>query len=243
LRPWGRDRQAAGGRTKRASGIKARALEESRLNRRASRPVPLSRNKRRHPDRLNPPLQRSQPKVCPNCGLQSQTASDRCPSCGKKYKQKKPGGCLRTIGIATLALVALIVAIAVFSRGDEDEPSGNGGETAQAEEPEQSNRATDDNEPHVGPRESVIVDTLEWRVVSARQAPSILSQFTRERADGVYVIANLRVHNGKDKSVTINTDIVTLEVGGAEYKYDSEGTTALQLGGEETFLLKDLGPD
>lgn len=27
-------------------------------------------------------------KVCPNCGTQAQTASDKCPNCNKKYKKK-----------------------------------------------------------------------------------------------------------------------------------------------------------
>ena len=38
-----------------------------------------------------------------------------------------------------------------------------------------------------------------------------------ETADGVFVIVGLRVQNGKDESVTINSDQVTLEVNGNEY--------------------------
>ena len=51
-------------------------------------------------------------KVCPHCAVQSQTASDKCPACGKKYKVKvkKRGGCLRIV----LGIIALVVVIAVI---------------------------------------------------------------------------------------------------------------------------------
>lgn len=203
-----------------------------------------------------PPEQQPEPpavptKVCPHCGVQSQTASDKCPSCGKKYGQppKRRGGCLKIVGGIILGFIILVIAISALSSSGDDSTSGGGDEggateagATQAEE--QSNRATDDNEPHVGPKGSVVVDTLTWQVLSAKKAARIGNEFTRENADGVYVIARLRVHNGKDESVTINSDIATLEVSGNEYKYDSDGTTALTLtGDQETFFLKDLGPD
>ena len=185
-------------------------------------------------------------KVCPNCGVQSQTTADKCPSCGKPYSQKKKGGCLKWGAISLLALVVLIAACsALVSGSSDDDNSGGGGDTDAAETEASSNKADDDNEPHVGPKGTVVVDTLTWQVLGARKAEELGSEFSSESADGVYVVAQLRVHNGKDESVTISSDIATLEVNGKEYKYDSDGTTALTLGGggEETFFLKDLGPD
>lgn len=44
--------------------------------------------------------------------------------------------------------------------------------------------------------------------------------------------------------MTINSDIAELEVAGSSYATDGDGTTAIQLGGdEEVFFLKDLGPN
>ena len=186
-------------------------------------------------------------KVCPHCGVQSQTASDKCPSCGKKYGKppKRKGGCLKIVGGSILALIVLIAAIAAFSGGgDDDKGKDNNGSAAGTPAKKQSNKATDDNEPHVGPKGSVIVDTLTWRVLSAKKAASVGNEFSNEKADGIYVITQLAVHNGKNESVTISSDAVELEVGDAQYKYDSEGTLGLELGGDdETFFLKDLGPD
>ena len=80
-------------------------------------------------------------KVCPHCGTQSQTTADRCPNCGKPYRQKK-GGCLKWIGLSLLALVLLIAgctALIVAGRDDN--------ETASPPPPAATDEAAGDQEP------------------------------------------------------------------------------------------------
>ena len=57
-------------------------------------------------------------KVCPHCAVQSQTASDKCPNCGKNYavKIKKRGGCLRIL-VGLLGLIVIIVIISAATKG------------------------------------------------------------------------------------------------------------------------------
>jgi Domain of unknown function (DUF4352) len=77
-----------------------------------------------------------------------------------------------------------------------------------------------------------------------RQAAELGNEFTSETPDGVYVVVKTRVRNGKDESVTINSDIAELEVAGNSCETDSDGTVAYQLSSdEEVFFLKDLGPN
>ncbi|HEY7706128.1 MAG TPA: DUF4352 domain-containing protein [Gaiellaceae bacterium] len=147
------------------------------------------------------------------------------------------------VGGVFISLAILGALIPADDTGD-----GAGGDSAEVSEPEAasppSNRADDDNEPHVGSDGSVIVDTLEWRVVSVRSGKAIGNEFTRETADGVFVVVALEVTNGKDESVTLSSDQVSYEVSGKKYETDSDGTVALSIqDDEETFLLKDLGPD
>ena len=89
----------------------------------------------------------------------------------------------------------------------------------------------------------MIVDTLTWQVPSAKKAKRLGDEYINETADGVFVVVNLRVTNGKDESVTLNSDQVTLEVDGKEYSTDSDGTTQLMFEDTESFFLEDLGPD
>jgi hypothetical protein len=62
-------------------------------------------------------------KVCPHCAVQSQTAADKCPSCGKSYKVKvkKRGGCLRFV-LGIIGLIVVIVVIAAATGGGKAKP-------------------------------------------------------------------------------------------------------------------------
>jgi hypothetical protein len=62
-------------------------------------------------------------KVCPHCAVQSQTAADKCPNCGKSYKVKvkKSGGCLR-IFLGLVGIIVVIAVIAAISGGGKSKP-------------------------------------------------------------------------------------------------------------------------
>lgn len=173
-------------------------------------------------------------KVCPNCGVQSQTASDKCPSCGKKYKQKKRGGCLRIIGIATLALVALIIAIAALSGGGDEDAKvkkGNGDESAQP-----SDKVTT----------AAVGDTVElkgtaYKVTGVRTAQSVGGEFNKTQADGKFVIVDLTLTNLKDEPATILEDAVRLVGGnGKEYTTDTDAFAAFD---NQFTILQEIQPD
>lgn len=173
---------------------------------------------------------------------------------------KKKRGCLRIFAYVIAALIALSIVGAIMSGGDDSNTSGTddaaqsdnsessdgeSDEEAEPEEPEEpSNKASGDNEPHVSAGESVIVDTLEWRVVGTATAAELGNEFSKETADGIFAVVKLSVRNGKDESVTINSSQITLQVNDRTYETNSDGTIALQLSSdEEVFFLTDLGPD
>lgn len=89
-------------------------------------------------------------KVCPNCGVQSQTTSDKCPSCGKGYKQKKKGGCLKWLGIIALLLIAIGVISALAGGGD-DEPTGGEATTTEAAEGQTTQEEDEESGDKTGP--------------------------------------------------------------------------------------------
>jgi uncharacterized protein DUF4352 len=157
-------------------------------------------------------------KVCPHCSTQSQTASDKCPNCGKpfKVKAKKGGGCLRIIGGLVVGLVVLIIAIAVLSSGlsggDKDKPKvtkGNGGGTKES------------TVANVG--DNVSLKGTSYKVTKVSTAKAVGGQFTRVKADGTFVIVQLTLKNEKDEPRTILEDAVRLIGGnGSEYTVDTD---------------------
>jgi hypothetical protein len=159
--------------------------------------------------------------------------------------------------ILALLLIGVIASAASNKNGSSpsaasandtnSKPSNNSSSTpaggsSQRSNSHPSNHATDSYTPHVGPHGSVFVDTQTWRVLGVGTTKRIGGQYTGSAADGRYLILRLSVENGKSQSVTITDDMVKLEANGDEYSVDNDGTTALELSGGKTFLLKDLGP-
>lgn len=144
------------------------------------------------------------------------------------------------LGVVAITAGALVAGCADESTGSDKSSGGSDKSSAKAQT---SNKATDDYTPHVGPNKSVIVDTLTWRVLGAHSAQTLGGEFAGETADGIFLVADLSVRNGKDESVTINSDQMKVSVNGKTYETDNDGTVAATLDGAESFFLKDLGPD
>ena len=85
-----------------------------------------------------------------------------------------------------------------------------------------------------------------WGVKSARTTPTIGEQQygLGEKANGVFIVADLSVTSKKDESATISDDVIKLIVnGGNTYSADSDGTFAAMTDGQEPLFLTDIGPD
>ena len=173
-------------------------------------------------------------KVCPNCGVQSQTTADKCPSCGKKYKQKKRGGgCLKWLGILTLGIILLVVIIQVTGGGNEDAtvtPGGGGSDT----------ESSDDEPTTAAVGDTVELKGTEYTVTKVERAATVGGEFNKSTADGEYVIVYFTLKNLKDEPATILSDAVRL-VGsnGKEYTTDTDTIGAF----DNQFILEEIQPD
>lgn len=106
--------------------------------------------------------------------------------------------------------------------------------------------ATDDCTPHVGAKGSVKVDGLVWKLKNVETAASIGDQTygLGEKANGIYIIADLTVTSTKDESVTITEEAINLVAEeGNTYSTDSDGTFAAIGDGQEAFFFEDIGPN
>lgn len=183
--------------------------------------------------------------------------------------RQKPPWYKRPWVIITGAIVALIITASAASNGGGNGSTGNKASDQPSSKestkqnsskdqpkdsgnPEKPNEATDDNTPHVGPNGKVTVDGLVYSVQSVKTASQLGDPTigTGENADGVFVVAKLKVHSTKGESATLTDDTIKLEVpNGSTYSADLEGSTAALLassgGGssEEPFFLRDVQPD
>lgn len=129
------------------------------------------------------------------------------------------------------------LAVVVFAVG-----CGTTGQESSNSDPGEN--ASSGNTPHVGPKGSVEVDTLRWKLDKAKTAKTIGDQEygLGAKANGVYVIAKLSVKNNKNESVTLTSETVSLVVGEKVFKPDTKAEVALIGEGGSTFLAEDVGP-
>jgi hypothetical protein len=134
------------------------------------------------------------------------------------------------LGFAAMALVVFAVGCGT-----------TGGESSNSDPGE---NASSGNTPHVGPKGSVEVDTLRWKLNKATTAKKIGNQEygLGAKANGIYVIAKLSVKNNKNESVTLTSENVDLVVGEKVFKPDTKAEVALIGEGGNTFLAEDVGP-
>jgi hypothetical protein len=135
-------------------------------------------------------------------------------------------------GLIVLAMIALAIAAAGCATGEESSTSDAG------------ENASGGNTPKVGPKGSVEVDTLRWSLVKAKTTKKIGDQKygLGAKANGIYVVADLKVKNNKNESVTLTSETVSLVSGEKVYKPDTKAEVAMVGEGGNTFLLEDLGP-
>ena len=112
-----------------------------------------------------------------------------------------------------LAVLPMVLALAALSGCGDETSGGSSGSDSSDKKSETSSKtesskkdagcgtkATDDCTPHVGPNGKVRVDALIYRVLSVNTAKTVGNQYTQEKADGTFVIINLRVRSDKDES-------------------------------------------
>jgi hypothetical protein len=127
----------------------------------------------------------------------------------------------------------------------QDSESGGSGTKKTKKQEGCGSRATDDCTPRVASDKQVRVDALYWKVTKARTAAELGDQQygLGAKADGRFVIVDLRVRSAKSESVTLTDEVVQLDAGGKTYKADSDGTIAAMGSGDDPLWFEDIGPD
>lgn len=153
-----------------------------------------------------------------------------------------------------IAFVGLIVIVVIATATSSNKDSSSNGNSSQSDTSSGSTKsadagcgikATNDCTPTVAYGKRVRVDALYWTVTSVKTAAAIGDQTygLGAKADGRFVIVNLKVHSNKNESATLTDDAIQLDVNGNTYKADSDGTTAAIGNGDKPLFLEDIGPD
>jgi hypothetical protein len=148
----------------------------------------------------------------------------------------------------------ILTALAVLTMGltacAESDTGGSSGATSTNEPAAKknncTNRATDNCTPRVRMGKSVRVDALYWSVTNVRTARTLgdLDYGLGAKADGTFVIVNVKIRSDKNESATLTDDAMQIETAdGTKYKADNDGTVAAIGNGDDPLWFDDIGPD
>jgi len=145
---------------------------------------------------------------------------------------------------ALLLSTAAAGCAAADSETSDSSSSSSTEKTSKKEKKDCGYKATDDCTPHVGPDQKVMVDALVYRLTPAKAVKEIGDpEFLGATADGVFIVASVKVHSQRQESGTLTSDVFQLEVDGKKYDPDNDGSTAIIGDDAKPFLLEDIGPD
>ncbi len=168
-------------------------------------------------------------KVCPHCGVQSQTDADKCPSCGKSYKVKvkKRRGCLTVLGgiVGLIIVIAIIASLAGGKKNKGTVSKSGGGKSASTT---------------AGIGDTLTLKGTSYKVTAARTAKTVGGSFNKTTADGIFAVVNLTITNLKNDPRTILADNVRIRGGnGSEYNTSDKAFAAFN---NQLTILQEIQP-
>jgi hypothetical protein len=169
---------------------------------------------------------------------------------------------MKFIKWGTLGFVGLVIVVAIAGGSSESKSSssssGTSSDTSTQADAKAGNshaaakpvscgiKATDDCTPHVKMGHSVRVDALYWNATGVDTAATLGDQEygLGAKADGTFVVVDLKVRSAKNESVTLSDNSVQIETAdGNTYDSDSDGSIAAMGEGQDPLFLEDIGPD
>jgi hypothetical protein len=148
-----------------------------------------------------------------------------------------------------LIAMLLLPAMAVAAGCEVEDKSGgeSSGDSSEGSTMKGGFEAKGDYHPHMAAGKSVKVDGVRYRILSAKTAKTLGNEFSKETADGLFLVMHVKAANDRKESSSLSDEVMAIEANGNTYKPDSEGTFAhlISQGGDQNddpFFLRDIQP-
>lgn len=157
-------------------------------------------------------------------------------------KQKKKGGCLKTIGFVILGFIILGVIIGMMGEEDSTDTSTSTNDEAQTET---SAPAKEEKTNAIG--DVVKVGTAVFTINSLELSDQVGPSALPEKASGKFVVLNVTYKNEGNEAVMFDASFFKLKNGEKTYESDSMGSMSANQGEDgsiqESFFLQEVNPD
>lgn len=172
-------------------------------------------------------------KQCKECGKDVSSSAKTCPNCGKRLKLSAS----RKLLIGAGVFIALLILIGVIGGMGE-----KGVQTQASLSSAKSSKSSDVVSAKIG--DQVEAGNFIYRVDSIKFRKHIGNQFSRETADGVYLLIGIRILNTDKEAHTLDNSLFKLtDSKGVEYESSQQASTAFEMSGGKTLFLKQCQPN
>lgn len=147
-----------------------------------------------------------------------------------------------------IGITVVIALIVIASLGDDKKTSNssNSASSTSSENSQSSGSKTTeaDNAPtYAKIGDEITIEHFVYRVNDVRFAKSLGNEFTKQTADGIYLIVDLSLKNMDNEEHTLDNSMFKLtDASGTEFQSSTDATTALEMDGKETLFLKQCNP-
>lgn len=161
-------------------------------------------------------------------------------------KQKKKGGCLKTVGFVILGLIVLGVIIGMLGGEDSTDTSTNDSKETQTET--SAPAPTPDKEEKVNAIGDVVkVGTAVFTINSVELLDQVGPTALPETASGKYVVLDVTYKNEGNEAVMFDASFFKLKNGEKTYESDSMASMSANQGEDgsiqESFFFQEVNPD
>jgi hypothetical protein len=154
----------------------------------------------------------------------------------------RPGRIAVIVAAVFVGLVILGALVPSESdNGNEASPPPSAAQPAEGEPPPPPPPPPPPEEESLGIGDRLSLKGTSYKVTAATTAQAVGGEFTREEADGVFIVVTLTLTNEKDDPRTILADAVRIIGGnGNEYTVDTEACIAVE---NSLCVLEEIQPD
>lgn len=141
---------------------------------------------------------------------------------------------------STIAI--LFFLFIAFGSGDDKKSNNSSADNNVSADSTQNSAEQKTEQKRIG--DEISVGNFNYRVNSIKYRKSIGDEFSSQKADGIYLIINISLKNMDKEEHTLDNSLFKLtDESGKEYESSTEGTTALEMGGNQTLFFKQCNPN
>ena len=153
----------------------------------------------------------------------------------------------KTLGEKIVIAIVIIVLIIIIRSHFDNNPNNRADDTnnsASSQSSSSTSPSADNTTEYRKIGDQIDVGNFSYVVNNIKFTKTVGDEFTRKKADGIFLIVSVTFRNNDSKEHTLDNSFFKLtDDNGTEFESSTDGETALEMEGKETLFLKQCNPN